>query len=38
MTTYSAENSELRSVKDIDFFKGYVFVLFDKNEVAVYDL
>ena len=38
MIQYQTENSDVRIVKDIDFYKGYVFVLYDKNEVAVYDL
>lgn len=35
---YKLDNEDQRSVKDIDFYKNYLCVLYDKNEVVVYNV
>ena len=37
MHSYSIANEDHRSIKDIDFYKDYIIVLYDKNEIAVYE-
>lgn len=38
VVAYSIENEDMRVVRDIDIFGRYVSILYDKNEVAVYDI
>lgn len=35
---YSIENQEQRTIKDIFIHKRYLCILYDKNEVAVFDV
>jgi len=35
---YKVENEESRTVRDIEIYKNYLCVLYDKNEVIVYDV